>query len=212
LINTRNREDVHVNAVYKYTNFTRTQSKKSIWSSFTAAAVDDAKSQSTRKYFEKLVKCAYCLIKKRWALSINFEEFVRFTADLGVKELSDFLAPNPPVTCLSSTSVSDIIDAISKPIEIELLELLQNADYFALLADESTDQANREQFSILCKWLHNEEVKEHYVGLIHVKKTDAHSLMSAIEQFFTAKNIDLTKVRFLGFDGTNTMSGEISGN
>jgi hypothetical protein len=36
--------------------------------------------------------------------------------------------------------------------------------------------------------------------------------MSAIEQFFTAKNIDLTKVRFLGFDGTNTMSGEISGN
>lgn len=113
---------------------------------------------------------------------------------------------------MSSTSVTDIIEAISRPIEEELLSSLRNAKYFALLADESTDEANREQFSIMCKWLHNNEVKEHYMGLIHVKKTDALSLLTAIEQFFMAKNVDLTKVRFLGFDGTNTMSGEVTGN
>lgn len=44
------------------------------------------------------------------------------------------------------------------------------------------------------------------------KKPDALSFLTAIEQFFMAKNVDLTKVRFLGFDGTNTMSGEVTGN
>lgn len=43
------------------------------------------------------------------------------------------------------------------------------------------------------------------------KNPDALSLLTAIEQFFMAKNVDLTKVRFLGFDGTNTMSGEVTG-
>lgn len=146
------------------------------------------------------------MIQKRWVQCITFEDFVRFIADLGLR-----VAPNPHITYLSPTLVSDIIDSISKPIEQELQESLQNANYFSLLADESTDQANRNQFSILCKWIHNVEVKEHCLGHIHVKKTDALSLSSAIEQFFTAKHIDLIKVRFLGFDGTNTMSGEVSG-
>lgn len=152
------------------------------------------------------------MIRKKWALSINFEEFVRFIADLGVEKLAGYLNKNPSVTYLSSTSVSDIIDSISKPIEEELLSSLRDAKCFALLADESTDEANREQFSLMCKWLHNNEVKEHYIGLIHVEKTDAFSLLAAIEQFFVAKHVDLTHVRFLGFDGTNTMSGEVTGN
>ena len=44
-----------------------------------------------------------------------------------------------------------------------------------------------------------------------MKKTDAHSLMSVIESFLLAKGIDISKTRFVGFDGTNTMSGEVSG-
>lgn len=79
------------------------------------------KKVSTRKYFKKLVRCAYFMIRKRWALSINFEELVRFIADLGVEELSYYLDKSPSVTYLSSTSVTDIIEAISRPIEEELL-------------------------------------------------------------------------------------------
>lgn len=119
---------------------------------------------------------------------------------------------NPSVTYLSSTSVSDIIDAMRKPIEEELLSSLRDAKYFVLLADESTDEAYREQFSIMCKWVHKNEVKEHDIGMIHVEKTDAFSLMVAIEQFFVAKNVDLAYDRFLGFDGINTMSGKVTGN
>lgn len=111
------------------------------------------------------------MIRKRWTLSIYFEKLVRFIADLGVEELSSYLDKSPSVTYLSSTSVTDIIDAISRPIEEELLSSLKNAKYFAFLAEESTDEANREQFSIMCKWLHNNEVNKHYMGLIHVKKT-----------------------------------------
>ena len=108
--------------------------------------------------------------------------------------------------------MSDIIDAMRKPIEEELLSSLRDAKYFVLLADESTNEAYREQFSIMCKWVHKNEVKEHDIGMIHVAKSDAFSLMLAIEQFFVAKNVDLDYVRLLGFDGINTMSGEVTGN
>ena len=106
-----------------------------------------------------------------------------------------------------------MILAVSQFIELELLDSLKGAKYYALMADESADESNRTQFAILatCKWAFKGKVSEHYLGLIHVKKTDVHSLMAAIESFMLAKDIEIAKTRFVGFDGTNTMSGEVSG-
>lgn len=48
-------------------------------------------------------------------------------------------------------------------------------------------------------------------GLVNVEKTDAESLTNAIELFCTGKGIEITKCRYVGFDGANVMSGELSG-
>lgn len=53
---------------------------------------------------------------------------------------------------------------------------------------------------------------DHYLGIINVDRTDAESLQNAIESFLLAKGLDVTKCRFVGFDGANVMSGEVSGN
>lgn len=115
-------------------------------------------------------------------------------------------------TYLSGTIVSEFIDIIGEYIERKLLDNLLNCNFYTLLADESTDEANREQLSLFAKFIIGREtVSDHFLGIVNVQKTDAESLMMAIEQFLLAKQIDITKCRFVAFDGTNTMSGEVTG-
>lgn len=44
-----------------------------------------------------------------------------------------------------------------------------------------------------------------------MERTDALSLMNAIQTFCLGKGIDIARCRFVGFDGANVMSGEITG-
>ena len=171
----------------------------------------DVTVKKNREYMKKVINCLYFMIQKRWAVTENLEDLVRFVADLGVADIAEHLADNNSINYLSSTAVTEMISAVSDYIETDILDSLKSAKFYALLADESTDKSNRTQFAILAKWSHKSTVSEHYLGLIHVRKTDAESLMAAIEGFLLAKGVDITKARFVGFDGTNTMSGEISG-
>jgi hypothetical protein len=93
---------------------------------------------------------------------------------------------------------------------VKLLESLRNAHQFTLLADESTDEAGREQFAIYARW-DTTELKDTYLGIIHVTKTNSANLTAEIQSFFKAKGVSLTGLRFMAFDGANTMSGVNTG-
>ena len=92
------------------------------------------------------------------------------------------------------------------------MKKLRQADAYALMADESSDQAHREHFAVLVKFEWQGKIEEHYINIIHVIHTDAASLMKAIEDFLNCKNVDIKKAMFVGFDGCNTMSGVNKGN
>ena len=47
--------------------------------------------------------------------------------------------------------------------------------------------------------------------MVNVKKTDAESLMGEMERFLISKEVDISKIMFVGFDGCNTMSGVNTG-
>ena len=68
-----------------------------------------------------------------------------------------------------------------------------------------------EQFAILVRFPCDKSVRDHFLGIIHVERTDAASLMQAIEIFLQAKGVDIKKAFFVGFYGCNTMSGENKG-
>lgn len=160
------------------------------------------------------------LLEKKWAQA-NFEEVVRFVASLGVEDLQDHLENCPSfATYVSSTTVSELINILGEHIERKLLRSLRRSQFYTLLADESTDEANHEQLSVYAKFVDRDYafgdpdsklITDHYLGLIHVDRTNAESLMSAMEQFIGAKQVDITRCRFVAFDGCNTMSGEVSG-
>jgi hypothetical protein len=159
-----------------------------------------------------LIESAYFVIRKQWAID-SIKDILQFLHNQKCPNVLNFMASHPSVTYTSSTSVRDIVLSINSFIEKNLLETIRNSPYIALLADESTDEANRTQFAVLirCLSMDTNTIDDHFVGMVNVKKTDAESLMNEIQRFLISKDIDICKIMFVGFDGCNTMSGENKG-
>lgn len=155
------------------------------------------------------------MIKSQWPVSEKFSSLVKFIGeDLGENVIGTFLSTcSKNATYLSSMSVDNIMEAISLYLEDRTLTTLKLVDHFSLLADESTDESQREQLGLIARYKIKgvPGFKEEYLGLINLAATNAESITTAIENFMIAKNIDLINCLFLALDGTNTMSGDISG-
>ncbi|KAJ6793103.1 zinc finger MYM-type protein 1-like [Iris pallida] len=54
-------------------------------------------------------------------------------------------------------------------------------------------------------------VKERFIGIVHVMETSSLSLKSAIDNLFANHGLSLMKVRGQGYDGTSNMKDEFSG-
>lgn len=173
------------------------------------------KQEQNRSVIKKFILVIYFMVKKRWAVLDNFESLIKFLGcqlnDAEIKLHLDTCAKN--ATYLSHYSVQNMLECIALFVEESNLTLIKSCDAFALLADESTDKAQREQLGLIVRFkIPNEEgVKEQFLGLINLAQTDAASIMKAIEGFMMAKGLDIKKCLFVSLDGANVMSGEISG-
>ena len=107
--------------------------------------------------------------------------------------------------------MSELLKCIDCVVEQDNLAKLRKAESYALLADEPSDEAHREQFAVLVRFKDCRQIKELFLGIIELKRTDAESFMTAIQNFLTTKGVDITKAVFVGFDGCNVMSGENKG-
>jgi hypothetical protein len=186
--------------------------KPTVYTLLTEGAVKQNKEEilRNRRYFSTLVKTVFFVVQKRWALD-GVSDVMDHMQAMGTDDITQYLQYHSNLKYTSSQSVSDIVREINNVLESDLLDALRKADSYALLADESSDESHREQFAILARFKKEEIVDDFFLGIIEVKRTDAASLMAAIEEFLRAKNIDITKAAFVGFDGCNTMSGENKG-
>ena len=174
--------------------------------------IQDEKQRRSAAYMEVLFKTTFFMIKRRWAVSDNLDEMIQFLAnDLNFSKVTDHLEVYPNAKYTSHMSVSEIVQSISGVLEEDILNDLRQAEWFALLADESSDVANREQFAVIVRFVWKGNVREEYLGLIHLDRGDAESLMKAIESFLIAKGVNIQRAIFVGFDGCNTMSGVNTG-
>ena len=89
---------------------------------------------------------------------------------------------------------------------------IHDASIFALIADEATDISNKEQLCISLRWVDtNFVIHEDTLELIHLTKTDALTIVKAIQDFFVRYQLTITQCRGQAYDGASNMSGAISG-
>ena len=85
---------------------------------------------------------------------------------------------------------------------------------FTILADESTDEADRSQLALFVRYVDTSDnlPKESFLGIVKIgtSKT-AEALQEIIQKFLEKKKLDISNIKFTGLDGTNAMSGERKG-
>jgi hypothetical protein len=82
---------------------------------------------------------------------------------------SPFVALNAQYT--SSTFVTEVIMAMSSMLRDQQVDRINEADYFAVMIDETTDITTSNQLSIYVRYLLNNQPAEEFLGVVHLTGT-----------------------------------------
>ena len=118
-----------------------------------------------------------------------------------------------PHTCLTF-QLTNIYNLSANYWKTSFLVSLRAAGDFALLTDESTDEAGRARLSIFSRFVDGimHTPKEEFICIrkLGASKT-SEAIMQKLEEMFIDKTVEKTLIRFSGMDGTNCMSGTRNG-
>ena len=134
-------------------------------------------------------------------------QLVRFRA-----ETDPILATHPQEAPKNARYTSkgiqnELIDVVGQSIQLDIISEVQAAQFYSIIADEVTDVANKEELSLVLRYIHNEEIKEIFVDFIQVERITGEVLGSMIVEWLTSHNLCLSGMRGQCYDGASNMSG-----
>ena len=90
----------------------------------------------------------------------------------------------------------------------KILQCMQQSPFLALMVDETTDIANKEQLTVVLRWIDdNFDVFEEFVGMYFLQTTTADSIVAAITDVLMRFQVPFSKIRGQCYDGCSTMAG-----
>ena len=147
--------------------------------------------EHNRKVIIFLKKTVFFLRKKNSAVRKKFEEIIIFYQELGDQKIKKyFIGSSSRSHYMPTVSVDEFLKLINDHLEQELLNDIMSAENFSLLADKTTDMANRAVLSVYIRYLHsvNNQVKEVYLELVEIQDSKgAEALVKKFAKFFVLK-------------------------
>ena len=124
----------------------------------------------------------------------NYVQLVRFRAETD-PILARHLAESPKNACHTSKSIqNELIDVVGQSIQQDVISEVQASQYYSVIADEVTDVANREELSLVLRYIFNNEIKEVFVDFLEVERITGEVLGSTIVEWLSRHNVYLTCV------------------
>ncbi|XP_021769731.1 zinc finger MYM-type protein 1-like [Chenopodium quinoa] len=143
----------------------------------------------------------------------NFLELLKWLGEK-VEEERQHTLENAPKNCqmIAPSIQKDIINCCAKETTRCTIEEVGD-DYFAILADESSDVSQKEQLSLVLRFVNRDsgKVMERFFGIVHVGNTTALTLKDAIMSLLVKHSLSPSMIRGQGYDGASNMKGEING-
>ena len=143
--------------------------------------LEESERLKNRLAIKSLLWCTHFLAYNRIAHTTNFGDLVDLVVTCGGRDLKKFVdkaGKNAHFT--SKDAVVDFVEVLGTWVDESLLARLQNARYFSLLADESTDITTIEELSVVCRWVENGLPVEHFIKIIPLKKGDAQTIYETV--------------------------------
>jgi len=142
----------------------------------------------------------------------NFLELIDMLAE-NFEEVAKVVLKNAPKNCqLTAPQIQrEIANCCAKETTKLLMEDL-GGEYFAILADESSDVYQNEQLALCLRYVNKKgSVVERFLGVVHVENTTALTLKTAIENLLMEHSLSLSMVHGQGYDGASNMKGYANG-
>lgn len=142
----------------------------------------------------------------------NFRALLRFRVEGGDTSLKTHLEKGSRnALYLSPTFQNEVVSACNNLVLGKLVDMVNSAECFTVLADETTDISTTEQFSIGVRYIFENKIREDFLQFVVVSdvtgKNLANVLLSSLEKF----GVKVQYLRGQGYDGASAMSGKFNG-
>ena len=154
-----------------------------------------------RLAIKAFIRCTHYLARPHIAHTTNFDELVDLVVSCGGEDLRRLERAGKDATYTSKIAVVEFVEAVGFWAEESLLIRLHQASNFSIMADKCTDVTTIEELSIFFRWVEDGVPVEHFLEIIPLKATDARTIYSALVEFMKDKNIQISKLVGMGFDG-----------
>ena len=165
-----------------------------------------------RAAVKSFIRCAHFLARQHIPHTTNFDKLVDLVVSCGGEHLKQFMdRTGKNAVYTSHVAVVEFMEALGIWVEESLLKRLRQASCFSIMADECTDVSTVEEMSVFCRWEEGGSPEEHFLEIIHLKRANAESIYSALVECLKEKDLQVSRIVGMGFDGASTFSGKKTG-
>ena len=145
----------------------------------------------------------------------NFIKLLNFRVRAGGKVLEEHLKNAPKnASYISKTTQNELIKSCGQIIADIIINEVKRKKYFSIIADEAADCSNKEQLSLVLRFVDdNQNIRENFVRLMHCKwGLSGESLRSLLVlDGLINLNLSIDDCRGQGYDGAGSVARHISG-
>ena len=99
-----------------------------------------------------------------------------------------------------------------KVLHGNIIDQIEKAPFYTIMADDTTDCTNKEQLVICLRSVNeNFEIREDFVGLYQLQSTKSENIFSVLTEVLQEFNLPLSKLRGQSYDEAANMSGSKNG-
>lgn len=181
------------------------------------------KVSTNRHVLEKIIEVILLCGRQNIPLHGHDEERSNFIAILHEKAktdniLADHLAfsANSRAKYTSPDIQNELIELCGKEILQQIIDACKNAMCFAIIADECTEKATKEQMSLCLRFLDYDSnntiiIREEFVGFKHAESVKGAAVTNIIVNLLVELGLDIGKIRAQCYDGAANMAGKYRG-
>ena len=145
----------------------------------------------------------------------NFWALLQFRVSAGDNILRDHLASAAKNASYTSLDIQNqVIDMLADHVREKILVKVREAQCFTLITNEVTDCSNKEQLSIVIRYVdqNNYRIHEDFVTFLECDSgISGLALSDKMLDFLRSQQLDPTKLRGQAYDGAGNMSGKANG-
>ena len=140
----------------------------------------------------------------------NFQQLLLLRCDDNPLLRDWLLRKGEKYTCADIQN--EILDKMSQIVLKQTVKSIQQAKFYTLMADETSDSSNKEQLTICLRWVDCKfEPHEEFIGMYEIQNLKADTIFAAIKDVLLRLNLPVSQIRGQCYDMASAMAGVKSG-